>query len=113
MKTVNRGSIVMVELNGEGHIQRGVRPAIIISNSKACEVSPTLIVVPLTSRTKKPLPTHVKLEPNSTNGLNCISTFLGEQVVTINRTAIKKVIGILDSMEQKKINKAIINSLAL
>ena len=113
MNTLTRGTVAMVELNGEGHIQRGIRPAIVISNSKACEVSPTLIVVPLTSRTKKPLPTHVKLEPNSTNGLNCISTFLGEQVVTINRTAIKKVIGILDSMEQKKINKAIINSLAL
>lgn len=113
MNTLTRGTVAIVELNGEGHIQRGNRPAIVISNSKACEVSPTLIVVPLTSRTKKPLPTHVKLEPNSTNGLNCISTFLGEQVVTINRTAIKKVIGILDSMEQKKINKAIINSLAL
>ena len=113
MNTLTRGTIAMVELNGEGHVQRGIRPAVVISNSKACEVSPTLIVVPLTSRTKRPLPTHVKLEPSITNGLNSISTFLGEQVITINRTAIKKVIGVLDAVETKLINKAIVASLAL
>ena len=65
MNTLTRGTIAMVELNGEGHIQKGVRPVVIVSNNKACEVSPTLIIVPLTSRDKRPLPTHVKLEPSS------------------------------------------------
>lgn len=113
MNALNRGSIVMVELNGEGHIQRGIRPAVVISNNKACEVSPTLIVVPLTSKDKRPLPTHVKLQPSLKNGLSYISTFLGEQVVTINRTAIKRVLGVLNDVEMKLINKAIIASLQL
>ena len=113
MNTLNNGSVVLVELNGTGNIQRGLRPAVIVSNNKACEVSPVLTVVPLTSKTKRPLPTHVELYPSIESGISMTSTFLAEQMTTINRTSIKRVMGMLTSIEIKLINKAIQKSLAL
>lgn len=113
MNTLNKGSIVLVELSGEGHIQRGIRPAVVVSNNKACEVSPVLTVVPLTSKTKHSLPTHVKLYPSIESGISMTSTFLAEQMTTVNRTSIKRVMGVLTSIEIKLINRAIQKSLAL
>lgn len=110
---IQRGAVIMVELNGEGHIQRGIRPAVVVSNNKACEVSPVLTVVPLTSKTKRPLPTHVELYPSVESGISMTSTFLAEQMTTVNRTSIKRVMGVLTSIEIKLINKAIQKSLAL
>lgn len=110
---IQRGAVIMVELNGEGHIQRGIRPAVVVSNNKACEVSPVLTVVPLTSKTKRPLPTHVNLYPSVESGISMTSTFLAEQMTTVNRTSIKRVMGVLTSIEIKLINKAIQKSLAL
>lgn len=104
---IQRGAVIMVELNGEGHIQRGIRPAVVVSNNKACEVSPVLTVVPLTSKTKRPLPTHVELYPSVESGISMTSTFLAEQMTTVNRTSIKRVMGVLTSIEIKLINKAI------
>lgn len=110
---IQRGAVIMVELNGEGHIQRGIRPAVVVSNNKACEVSPVLTVVPLTSKTKRPLPTRVELYPSVESGISMTSTFLAEQMTTVNRTSIKRVMGVLTSIEIKLINKAIQKSLAL
>lgn len=108
-----RGDIVMTELDGKGCVQQGIRPTVIISNNKACEVSPVLIVVPLTSKKKKPMPTHVELKPTALNGLSCISTFLGEQVITIDRSAIRRVLGRVNMSDLNLIDNAIKRSLAI
>ena len=51
---ITRGTIVMVDLPlGNGSVQGGTRPAVVISNDRGNKFSPVLIVVPLTSRTKK------------------------------------------------------------
>ena len=56
---VVRGQIVMVDLPNMGtSVQCGLRPCIIVSNNKANMYSPNVIVVPLTSRNKKPLATN-------------------------------------------------------
>ena len=110
---IQHGTIAMIELTQNGNLQGGIRPCVIVSNNKACEVSPVLTVVPLTSKTKRPLPTHVELYPSIESGISMNSTFLAEQITTINRTSIKRVMGVLTSIEIKLIKKAIQKSLAL
>ena len=61
---IKRGSIIMVDLPlGNGSVQGGIRPAVVISNDKGNKFSPVLIVIPLTSRTKKPIATHYNIIP--------------------------------------------------
>lgn len=110
---IQHGTVAMIELTQNGNLQGGIRPCVIVSNNKACEVSPVLTVVPLTSKTKRPLPTHVELYPSIESGISMTSTFLAEQITTINRTSIKRVMGVLTSIEIKLIKKAIQKSLAL
>ena len=56
---IARGMIVMVDLpTSNGSVQGGTRPAVVISNDRGNKFSPVLIVVHLTSRTKKLFPTH-------------------------------------------------------
>lgn len=110
---IQHGTVAMIELTQNGNLQGGIRPCVIVSNNKACEVSPVLTVVPLTSKTKRPLPTHVELYPSIESGISMASTFLAEQITTINRTSIKRVMGVLTSIEIKLIKKAIQKSLAL
>lgn len=110
---IQRGTVAMIELRQDGNLQGGIRPCIVVSNNKACEVSPVLTVVPLTSKTKRKLPTHVELYPSIESGISMTSTFLAEQMTTVNRTSIKRVMGVLTSIEIKLINKAIQKSLAL
>ena len=114
MNTVARGTIIMAELNStEANVQRGMRPVIVIQNNIGNKFSPTLIVAPLTSRIKRDMVTHAKLYPTIENGLTVASTALLEQIQTISKDSVKRVLGVLNEMEMKLINKAIVASLAL
>lgn len=53
------GQIYWVNFKGEGNIQNGRRPAIIIQNNIGNKHSPTVLVIPLTTRRKSKLPTHI------------------------------------------------------
>lgn len=109
-----RGSIVMVELPSvTGSIQNGLRPCVVISNNKANKYSPIVIVVPLTSKCKKQMPTHYTVNPSLSNGLKSTSIVLAEQILTVSKDCMKRVIGILDSSEMKNINHIIKTSIDL
>lgn len=112
-QTITRGTIILAELTGEGSQQSGVRPCLVVSNNKANTYSPVIVAVPLTSKTKKPIPTHVQLTPSTINGLTTKSTVLAEQIVTLNKTSIKKVMGMLDKREESLVNRALKISLAI
>jgi len=89
---IKRGQLVWVDLDGEGCEQRGRRPAIIVQNDFGNRVSPTTIIVPLTSRkTKAVIPTHVLIEAEYFNGtsVRMDSIALAEQVRVIDRQRIK------------------------
>ena len=45
------------------HIQQYRRPCVVISNDKCNSSSPNVSIIPITSQTKKVLPTHVTLNP--------------------------------------------------
>lgn len=62
-----------------GSIQKSCRPVIVVSNEKCNYFSPTITVCPISSREKKDLATHVKIE------LEIPSFILCEQLMTINK----------------------------
>ena len=111
---VMRGQIVMADLPCTGtSIQMGLRPCVVISNNRANKFSPNVIVVPLTSRNKKPLPTHYTMLPSKNNGLKVASTVLAEQILTLSKTMIKRVIGKVEEEHIDNINHIIKESISL
>lgn len=93
-----RGDIYYVNLGekkGQGCIQSGVRPVVVISNNKANEHSQTITVVPLTSRVekKKYLPTHVQIPLEGAEGLLKPSMALGEQVMPLDKRELAEYVG--------------------
>ena len=111
---IARGMIVMVDLPlGNGSVQGGTRPAVVISNDRGNKFSPVLIVVPLTSRTKKLLPTHHTIEPSMVNGLTKTSIALAEQIITIGKDTVRNIVGTLEEIDINFINRKVMTSLAL
>lgn len=101
------GDVVWVRLHNEGkHIQSGVRPAIIIQNNKGNHFSPTIQVVPLTSKkTKANLPTHVSI-PASVAGLSKDSIAQCEGARPISKSDILGFIGTMPTSYMAKISIA-------
>ena len=112
---IARGTIVMVDLpTGNGSVQGGTRPAVVISNDKGNKFSPVLIVVPLTSRMdKKYMPTHHTIEPSMINGLTKTSIALAEQIITIGKDTVRNIVGTLEEIDINFINRKVMTSLAL
>ena len=86
-----RGDIYLADL-GYGavgfdgsHVQGGIRPVVLLQNNVGNFFSPTLVVVPITSRVmKKPtMPTHYYI--SQTQGLRSDGIALGEQITTIDK----------------------------
>lgn len=84
----------MVELDGIGCEQKGIRPCVVVSNQMACSYSPTATIVPVTSKDKKYIPTHYMLNNNK---YGCFdkdeNTILCEQIRTIDKCRFKQFIG--------------------
>ena len=99
-----RGDVIFVRLNGEGSVQSNNRPVIVVSNNKCNAFSPVIQIVPLTSRVKKFLPTHVKINSKC---LSKESISLAEQITTIDKGQIISFIGTLEESVMKEIDKTI------
>ena len=111
--TITRGSIYMADLpkNESSSVQGGLRPVIVIQNDKGNEHSPTVQVIPLTSRTKKPLPIHTVITKDS--GIIKESIALTEQLQTIDKSHIHKCVGKVDETTMEKINVCIMIQLGI
>ena len=83
---MKRMEIYWVNLEGNGSIQGGKRPCLVVCNNAACTYSPTVIVVPITTANKKQLPTHMQID------LKKPSTALFEQFITVNKEQIREKI---------------------
>lgn len=99
-----RGDIVLANnQNVSGNIQNGIRPYLIISNDKNNEFSNILTVIPLTTKEKKPLPTHYTIE---IHGIR--NTFLVEQITCISKDDVLDSFGAsLSNNDMKIIEKRI------
>lgn len=111
---IKRGCIVMVDLGNQvGSVQSLVRPAIVVQNNKGNLYSTTTIVVPLTSKNRKSLPTHHILKKNDYDFLHTDSIALCEQITTISEQQIKNVIGMMDSDVMSEIDRKLAISINL
>lgn len=89
MKCFDIWYAVLPEIPGS-HVQQGMRPVIVVSNDMANRYSPCITVVPLTTRRKKPLPTHVLLEGY---GLDMVSLALCEQIISLDKSCLFRRLG--------------------
>lgn len=108
VSNVKRGDIFYADLPvGKGHVQGGVRPVLIISNDVGNRYSPVLIVCPLTTRDKKPLPTHTTINAQTK------STVLCEQQQCIDKEQLVSYVGTATESEMKKVDIALAISIGL
>ena len=113
MTEIKRGDIFYADLRPVvGSEQGGIRPVVIIQNDIGNRYSPTTIVVPLTSRKKKNLPTHEILTTKDAPGLMVDSTVLCECIKSIDKDRIKGRIGkVMNKEAMSNILKACINGI--
>lgn len=99
------GDVLFADLGKtDGCIQGGKRPCVVISNDIGNTYSPTILVVPLTSKCKKlNMPVHDILHKSNSNGLKSDSVALGEQVRAIDKGMVLKKLGYLNDDECDKI----------
>jgi len=105
-KMVRRGDIWMADLRigAVGSEQGKIRPVLVVQNNIGNKHSPTVTVVPLTSRTKNNLPTHVILNEPC---LPSRSIALVEQIRTIDKSRLIRHIGRISKSIMNQINEAI------
>lgn len=102
-KSPRIGDVFTVNFNGEGHVQSGLRPAVIIQNNVGNVHSLNVIVLPLTSQMKKRnMPTHVLLKANESK-LSRDSIVLCENPMTIPKNKLENFITELPEKCMEKI----------
>ena len=110
----HRGEIYFADLDPHyGSEQGGKRPVIVIQNNTGNRFAPTVIVAAVTSKvSKKPnQPTHVLIEQNP--AFSRPSVVLLEQIFTIDKERIQRLLGQTTPDEMHQINEALMNSLDL
>ena len=114
MGMVERGDIVIVNFEPiKGHEQGGTRPAVVIQNNLGNIHSLLTIVAPVTSKVfNKTYPTNVFLRSGDSR-LEKDSTIMLNQIRTIDKRRIKKILGALDLDTMKRVDAAIKISLGL
>ena len=104
---VKRGDIYYADLSPVvGSEQSGVRPILVIQNDIGNKYSPTIIGVPITSKTKVKMPTHIEIHGNN-YGLDKDSVILAEQIRTLDKSRLKDRVGRLDKKTLDKVKRAI------
>lgn len=89
-----------------GSEQDGIRPVIIMQNNVGNKYSPTVVIIPITSKiVKHSLPTHVLLK--ETKGLSKLSIALVEQIRTLDKKRLMNKITTISEKDLNEIKKAI------
>lgn len=110
----HRGDIVWVDFGDTvGSEQGDVRPAVIIQNEVGNKHSPCVIVAIMTSREKKPMITHVGINPSTETGLTKPTTVMTEQIRTIDKSRILSWAGKLGDRMMNCIDRAILASIGI
>jgi mRNA interferase MazF len=110
---VIRGEMYFADLTDSafGNEQSGYRPVLVVQNTRGNRYSPTTIVAAITSKPKKPMPTHFMLPAFA--GLTIPSIVLCEQLRTVNKSRLRNYIGTLDEITMKGIDRCIAVSVGL
>ena len=109
---MKRGEVYRADLDPVvGSEQGGVRPVLIVQNDLGNRSSPTVIVVPLTSRLKKSRQhTHVLVEPPE-GGLRAPSLALCEQVRTLEKSRLSACLGSVSQATLLRIEHALLRAI--
>jgi len=84
------------------HIQRGMRPVLIVSNDTGNKFADIVQIVPCTSSEKKSLPTHYSVYIDKVK-----NTFLCEQLRTVNKTDLKNYLTTLEEKEMEAVERCL------
>ena len=98
-----RGQIYYADLpRAQSYVQYGKRPVIIVSNNIGNEHSNIVLIVPITSKAKKLLPTHFDIELPKIYG-----TVLCEQIQAVHKGCIGNYAGCLTRNYMKLLDNAL------
>ena len=104
---MTRGDIYLVSLDPVVGSETGkTRPAIVVQNDLANRSSPTVTVIPVTSRTDRVFPFQVRL-PAGEGGLERAGKALCEQIRTVSRQRLKRRLGQLPPERTQDIRAAL------
>lgn len=109
---IYRGDVYYCDLKGAtGCEQQGIRPVVVIQNNIGNFFSKTIIVAPLTTKSKKNLPTHINI--TSIEQIKNISLLLLEQIRTVDKERLCEYVGSISKDELLKVENAIKISLGI
>ena len=104
---MNRGDVFMVDLDPVVGSEVGKkRPAVVLQNDLANQSSPTVTVVPISSKTRRVFPFQVRLNAGD-GGLPRESKALCEQIRTVSRERLSRRVGHLSEERLSEIRKAL------
>jgi mRNA interferase MazF len=106
---LHRGDIWWVDWSpGRGSEQMGYRPALIIQTNAGNHNPnyPNTIVATISTKGRN-IPTHIRLDPSSENGLIETSYVKCEQVMTIDKARLRKHIGHISSVDMECIGNTL------
>ncbi len=98
MINIQRGQVYEVNLNNTSpHVQSGKRPCLVVQNNLGNTFSPTIVIVPLTTKLKKTyMPVHVITAQNQMALCECILTISKEQIISYIKTLDEKTMELID-----------------
>ncbi|MEK4006415.1 type II toxin-antitoxin system PemK/MazF family toxin [Paenibacillus sp. FSL H3-0333] len=111
---IRRYDMFLVDLGeSNGSVQRGTRPAVVISNDTGNKYSSVVVVSPVTSSaTKSKLPTHVHMSAADT-GVAKDSIIQFEQHITVPKSNLKYKLFTLPQNYHSELDRALMISLGL
>ena len=111
-KQIKRGEIYYTILDGTiGSEQGGIRPCLVVQNDIGNTYSPTVIIIPLSTKPKNKLPTHVKI--SKLCGLESDSIALAEQIRTVDKARVGLYVGAISAKTQADVDNAMAISVGL
>ena len=104
-RKILQGEIYICELGKNiGSEQNGERPCLVIQNDILNETSDVTIVLPITSRIKKEMPTHYELDTKDYPFLiTKRNTILCEHIRCISKNRVGKLIGKLNKSDLENV----------
>lgn len=104
VQNIKNGDVYLIDLKDTYcNVQSGLRPCLVIQNDCGNAHSPTVIVVPITSKLKKRnMPVHVVVEQN-----NNTEMVLCECILTVSKEQIGRYLRTFDDGTMQKVRKAL------
>jgi mRNA interferase MazF len=115
---MQRGDICFIDLPAPqgvpGREQAGSRPALIINSDNSINITPVVMVIPITSKSSASRYPHtILIQPSGQNGLTSPSYLLVFQLRALDRNRILNNIGQLETIYLKQVEQELKQLLGL